>query len=103
MEKFLKLPRYAFTHPMLQYAPNEQGVYALFRQGDMIYIGCARAGMTIRTCLLLHQDGSLGGCTIGATHYTWEITRWSSSRSTEILLQFHKANGREPRCQGAAS
>jgi hypothetical protein len=88
---------------MLQYAPNEQGVYALFRDGDPIYIGCARQGMTIRTCLLLHQDGSLGACTIGATHYTWEITRWSSSRWKEILLEFHKENGREPRCQSAAA
>ena len=102
MESFLKLPRYAFNRQMLEDAPNEQGVYALFLEEELIYLGYAHRELTIRTCLLLHHDGSLGGCTKSATQYTWEITRWSAARLTEILLKFAKANGREPRCQVSA-
>ena len=74
MDKFSALPRYPFTHAMIEHAP------------ELIYIGRA--------------TGALGGCTTKATEYTWELNLWPSARENELLGGFGKAHGREPRCQG---
>jgi hypothetical protein len=84
---------------MLHGAPDEHGVYALFDGDELIYVGAAHAGLTIKTCLLLHEEGAWGLCTGKATAYAWEITRWASARSTEILAAFCKLHLDDPRCQ----
>jgi hypothetical protein len=86
---------------MIEYAPETAGVYGLLEGEDIIYIGKAVGGMTIKTSLLLHQDGSFGDCTMKATAYTWEITRWPNARETELLAAFFRAHDRDPRCQAA--
>jgi hypothetical protein len=99
MERFLKLPRFPFARAMIEYAPETHGVYGLFEGEGIIYIGKAVNGMTIKTSLLLHQDGSFGDCTRKATAYTWEIISWPSARETELLAAFFKAHHADPRCQ----
>lgn len=103
MERFLKLPRYPFTRAMIEYAPETHGVYGLFEGEGIIYIGKAVSGMMIKSCLLLHQDGSFGECTRKATAYTWEIVGWPSARETELLAAFFKAYAHDPRCQSATA
>ena len=99
MERFLKLPRFPFTRAMIEYAPETVGVYGFFESEGIIYIGKAVDGMTIKSCLLLHQDASFGDCTRKATAYTWEIISWPSARETELLAAFFKTHDHDPRCQ----
>ena len=100
IKRFMALRRYPFTRAMIERAPEAPGVYGLFDAGDIIYIGKAINGMTIKNCLLLHHDGSLGQCGMKATAYTCEITNWPHARETELLAAFFKAYRQDPRCQG---
>jgi hypothetical protein len=103
MERFVKLPRYPFTRAMIEYAPETEGVYGFFEGDGIIYIGKAVDVMTIKTCLLLHQDASFGDCTMKATAYTWEITAWPTASETELLAAFFRAHAHDPRCQAATA
>lgn len=106
MNKFLALPRYAFTRTNVQYAPEETGIYGLFDDdGQLVYIGKAtdRNDHSIMACLLRHQDGVHGECTMKAKAYSWEVTLWPSARETEVLASFHQAHQRDPRCQSKAA
>jgi hypothetical protein len=100
LDKFSTLPRYPFTHAMIEHAPDGYGVYGLFEGDELIYVGRATRGMSIKACLAMHLDGVLGVCTAGATHYTWELNQRPNAREIELLDAFGKAQGREPRCQG---
>ena len=103
MDRFLKLPRFPFTRVMIEYAPETYGVYGFFEGDGIIYIGKAVSGMTIKKCLVLHQDGSFGNCTRKATAFTWEIISWPAARETELLAAFFKAHAHDPRCQAATA
>jgi len=103
MPSFLSRTRYPFNRRMLEGAPDELGVYGLFLEDELIYVGAAHAGATIRTCLLLHQDGALGSCTMKATAYSWELTRQPGARSAEILAEYFRLTRKDPRCQGKAA
>ena len=104
MEKFLKLPRFSFTRRMLEHAPEEPGIYGLFDGDELLYIGRASdRAQSIKACLLAHQDGAHGECTMRAKTYAWEITVWPAEREAEVLAQFRERHRREPRCQAKAA
>ena len=96
----IEMKRYPFTRPIIEYAPYaEGGVYVLWQDDEVIYIGRTGRSTNIRACLLEHLDGTRGGCTSTATHYSWEITIWDSARETELLALFSREHRRDPRCQ----
>lgn len=104
MERFFALPRYPFLRAILENAPEEPGIYGLFDGQELVYIGRAMSReQSIKHCLLLHQDGARGLCTMKATHYTWEITRWVAARETEVLSAFNRQHRRDPRCNEKAA
>jgi hypothetical protein len=95
-----EMKRYPFTRPVIEYAPHEQGgVYVLWAEDEVIYIGRTSRSTNIRACLLEHLEGKRGGCTRTATHYSWEITIWDAARETELLAIFARENSSDPRCQ----
>ena len=99
----IEMKRYPFTRPILEYAPFDVGgVYVLWQDDEVIYIGRTGGSRNIRQCLLEHLEGTRGHCTRGATHYSWEITLWDSARETELLSLFARENRRDPRCQQSA-
>jgi hypothetical protein len=105
MDYLLNLPRYPFTLAAVEYAPEESGLFGLFDKNELIYLGRAskRESHTIRMLLLLHQDGAFGPCTVKASHYTWQITPWSTARETELLAQYLQVFRRYPRCNNNAA
>ena len=104
MEKFLNLPRYAFSRRMLEHAPDEPGIYGLFDGEELIYLGRASdREQSIKACLLAHQDGAHGECTMRAKTYTWEISMWPAEREAAVLAYFRASQQREPRCQAKAA
>jgi excinuclease UvrABC nuclease subunit len=91
-------PHYRFTSIIAQGAPEQAGVYALWQDDEMIYLGRA---LSIRQRLLDHLQRSDSPCMTDATHYTWELALRPEAREAELLAQFRARHGRLPRCNAA--
>jgi hypothetical protein len=88
--------RYKFTRTVLQGAPEEAGVYALWDGDELIYYGRAMgAGTTIRSRLIAHLDETR------ATHYSWEVCPDPATREAELLRDYRRLYGRAPRDNAA--
>lgn len=95
--------RYRFTRSMVEGAPADPGVYALWQGEELIYYGRADGSMSgIRAALLEHLSGTAGPCTGSATHYGWEISLDPAVRETELLAEHMRAFRRLPRCNHGA-
>jgi hypothetical protein len=91
--------RYRFTRSMVEGAPADPGVYALWEGEELIYYGRADgSAIGIQAALLEHLSGRAGACTGSATHYGWEISLDPAAREAELLAEFRSAFRRLPRC-----
>src|SRR5262245_39313051 len=94
--------QFPFTGIMIALAPQEAGVYVLWRESDMIYVGRAAGGRsTICSRLIDHYSGLNGPCTQRATHYGWEISPNPEQREVELLEEYRGQFQRAPRCNTA--
>ena len=64
-----------FTHAAVDMSPASAGVYLLYRNGRLIYVGLAVHGSGIRQELASHLAGAHGECTRNATAFTYELAR----------------------------
>jgi hypothetical protein len=91
--------RYRFTRSMVEGAPADPGVYALWENDELIYYGRASGNaISIQLALLEHLARRAGACTQGATHYGWEISLDPVGREAELLAEYKAAFKRLPRC-----
>lgn len=90
--------RYRFNRVVLAGAPNEPGVYALWKGDELIYYGRAQGIATLRSRLLEHFNER-----VDATHYSWEISREPASRERELLREYLEMFGRLPRLNDSAA
>ena len=88
--------RHALSEPGLSGAPNEPGVFWLFKAGTLIFIGHARRSLRAR--LLAHLRGEEGSCTQRAAEYQWETTGTPTARARTLLAEYAARFGRLPRC-----
>jgi hypothetical protein len=86
--------RYKFTRIVLQGAPDEPGVYALWDGDEVVYYG---RGTAIRSSLLDHLERT------AATHYSWEVCGDPATREAELLRAYERMNGRPPRNNSKSS
>ncbi len=84
--------KYQLTRIVLAGAPNESGVYALWKDDEVVYYGRAAGGQTIRTRLLQHYSTN-----VDATHYSWEMCRDPAQREAELLREHEETYGHSPR------
>lgn len=89
-------PKYKFVLAALAHAPDSSGVYGLWQQDELIYLGRAFGAATIRSQLHDHLRGR-GAAHGEATHCTWEPTRYPATRELELLDEFLGRFGRLPR------
>jgi hypothetical protein len=89
--------KWPLSAAVVEHAPEEPGVYALWQGAELIYVGRTLAN-GIKGCLLEHLAGRASHCTRDATHYSWEISLWPTLRESELLAEFVAANKRRPRC-----
>lgn len=76
--------RYRFTRSMVEGAPADRGVYALWEGDERIYYGRASGSLkSIQFALLEHLSGRASPCTHRATHYGWEISLDPAAREAE--------------------
>jgi hypothetical protein len=84
---------------MIEGAPRDMGVYALWRDRRLLYIGRALGGSTtIFSRLDEHMSGALCSCSREATHYSWEIVMQPVMRELELLQDHSKSAGALPPC-----
>ena len=90
---------FPFTASLVAGAPEHAGVFLLWRDGDVIYIGHALGGAAnIRSMLVRHLAGEIGPCTRRATHYSWQISADPAALELELLHEYHARNQRLPDC-----
>src|SRR5260221_13881563 len=92
-------PLFRFTNAIVHGAPTNAGLYALWQDGHLIYVGRA---VSIRERLVEHLQRRLCPCTEHATHYSWELSLRPATREVEMLEHFKKQHGRLPRCNEEA-
>ena len=84
-----------FDEAMIFLMVNDPGVYVLYREGKVIYIGQTE---TIKDRLNDHFRGYDGPCTKQATSYCVEVTSDHKARQDELLNDFKAEYGRLPLC-----
>ena len=91
--KFQSLP---FTRSLIEAAPDTTGVFALWQNGGVIYIGKASAGeATIRKALDAQFEARrLSGTReeMRATRCSWEVADDADRRHHQLLHEFEAAH-----------
>ena len=82
-----------FTGPAIDLSPAAPGVYLLYRDGRLIYIGLAVNGASIRGELASHRDGARGGFTREATAFTYELVPDPRARHRRYLDLHRESHG----------
>ena len=91
--KTVSLPRsFPFTESLIAAAPETHGVFALWQNGGVIYLGKASAGTaTIRKALGEQLEGRRWN-DVGLTRCSWEIAENADQRHRELLQEFEAAH-----------
>ena len=87
---------YAFNKQNVDRAPTKSGVYALYRNRELTYIG--KASASIRSRLQDHHAGREGQCTKVSTQYKREVTSGAAAREKELLQEYLQQYGKLPLC-----
>lgn len=92
-----------FTESAIEVSPAAPGVYLLYRDGRLVYIGLAVNGSHIRAELESHRRGAHGACTRAATAFVYELAR-DPRALYRRYLDAHRARygGRLPSCHPCA-
>jgi hypothetical protein len=92
----------AFTEMNIKRAPATAGIYALYRDGDVIYYGHAVGGQaTIQSRLKDHIAGRDIPGTRAAMAFTWESCPEPAARSAALLAAFEELHRTVPRWNAA--
>ncbi len=90
---------FSATHANLESLPEQSGVFTLYEEGQMIFIGRADgSGHTLRSVMLDHKEGRIGPCTQRFDHYTREATTNVALRYRELLQRHARKYHRFPKC-----
>ncbi len=90
---------FSATHANLESLPEQSGVFTLYEEGQMIFIGRADgSGHTLRSVVLDHKEGRIGPCTQRFDHYTREATTNVALRYRELLQRHARKYHRFPKC-----
>jgi hypothetical protein len=93
----IKSPSLPFNETLIAAAPHTTGVYALWHEGAIVYLGKACAGnATIRSALAEHLKAERWGAE-RATRCSWEIAENAERRFEELLQAFQITHGAAPR------
>lgn len=87
--KFQSLP---FTESLLEAAPDTTGVFALWQNGGVIYLGKASAGSATIRKALSEQFNARKWSGLTATRCSWEVVDDPDRRLSELLREFEAAH-----------
>ena len=87
----MRSPRWLVLAALVSAAPDTPGVYELWDDDELIYVGCTN-GRTLRE-ELVHE---LLEAEARATHFSWEINFHPIDRVRELLDEFQLEHHRRP-------
>jgi hypothetical protein len=88
----IKIRSLPFTESLISAAPDTTGVFALWQNGGVIYLGKASAGSaTIRKALGEQFQGRRWNEPV-VTRCSWEIAEDADKRHRELLHEFESAH-----------
>lgn len=82
-----------FSEAAVDISPAAPGVYLLYRNGELIYIGAAVNGSAIRAELESHRRGAHGACTQSATAFLFELAADPLSTCRQYLQAYRASHG----------
>ena len=87
--------RLRFTSEDVGNVPEETGIFCLFQDRDLVYIGRTAPRTSLRD-ELEHALRMAMADDMHATHFTFEVTKSPKTRATEELRSFYETWGRLP-------
>jgi hypothetical protein len=87
--EFQSLP---FTESLIQAAPDTTGVFALWQNGGVIYLGKASAGSATIRRALSEQFNARKWSGHATTRCSWEVVDDPDRRHSELLHEFEVAH-----------
>ena len=88
--------RQRFTDEDVQTVPDESGIFSLFQDRDLVYIGRTAPRTGLRTELQHALHVRLADEGVEATHFTFELTKSPKTRAAEELREYFETSGRLP-------
>ena len=92
----IKIRSMPFTEALISAAPETTGVYALWQNGGVIYLGKASSsGATIRKALSDQFEGRKWNDTpaeMRVTRCSWEVVENADQRHSQLLHEFESAH-----------
>jgi len=88
----IRSPKWLVLAALVSAAPDTRGVYELWDDDEVIYVGSTRSG-TLRK-RLVHD---LLEAKSEATHFSWEISFAPAARERELLAEFEAEHRRPPK------
>lgn len=92
--------RWPFLDYTVEAAPLDKGVFGLWKNSELVFIGATDSDGSIRKSLTAHQSGEHGKESQQADHYSWEVANDPMARQKEVLEQYERTHGRRPRLNG---
>ena len=93
---FVTSLKWRFDSDAVQATPRTQGVFGLWDEGELVYLGTTERSACLPEALgellKLKQQGS-----IEASHFTWEMTITPRSWAGELLRLYFNNHGSLPR------
>lgn len=90
-------PLLAFTRSNVELVPHVQGIYCLYADARLVYIGSTSLESTsLRTRLLRHLDGLAESGTEQATHFAIEVTDEPVEKRWLLLNAYFRNHGAAP-------
>jgi hypothetical protein len=87
--RFQSLP---FTQPLIDAAPDTLGVFALWQNGGVIYLGKASAGAATIRKALAEQFQARRWSSTAPLRCSWEVADDPDRRHSELLREFEEAH-----------
>ena len=87
--------RQRFGAEDVENVPEEAGIFCLYQDRDLVYIGRTAPRNGLRT-ELQHALRMAMADDLNATHFTFELTKSPKTRATEELRGFYETWGRLP-------
>lgn len=87
--------RARFTEEEVQKVPEESGIFTLYQEQDLVYVGRTAPRSNLRKDLL-HALAVAMADDMLATHFTFEPTVSPKTRASEELRSFYETFGRLP-------
>jgi hypothetical protein len=89
---FIKFQSLPFTEPLIEAAPDTHGVFALWQNGGVIYLGKASAGAATIRKALVEQYQARRWSSVAAMRCSWEVADDADERYAQLLREFEAAH-----------